>query len=180
MGLMIESKYWKEELERIAKTLQNIPNPKRWSERAVCVVERDLMIGFFIIRRLAELNKTSDKIKGTKLNVKRYKRKNSTINSLNQWSINTHYDLETGTHDLKSPKYIANQFIHSTISFVSRSENRNWHSVVIVSDYDRNEHLWEVPVSEIRNLFVTISRDYPKSIQYVFDAELNDYKINCE
>ncbi len=56
---MIESRYWKEELKRIAKTIATVKRPQRWSERAHCIVERDVMIGFFIVRRLIELHKVS-------------------------------------------------------------------------------------------------------------------------
>src|SRR3990172_4198339 len=44
---MIESCYWKEELKRIAKSIRRTERPARWSERALCIVERDLMLGFF-------------------------------------------------------------------------------------------------------------------------------------
>ena len=54
---MIESCYWKEELQRIATLIRPVANPKRWSERHHCTVERDIIIGFFIVRRLIELHK---------------------------------------------------------------------------------------------------------------------------
>jgi hypothetical protein len=41
---MIQSCDWKEELARIARTIRRVKVPGRWSERAHCIVERDLMI----------------------------------------------------------------------------------------------------------------------------------------
>ena len=67
--MAIESLYWKEELARIAKTIRPVPKPKRWSERAVCTVERDVMIGFFIVRRMIELYKVSARIAKMKIDV---------------------------------------------------------------------------------------------------------------
>ena len=66
---MIESRYWKEELARIAKTLKPFRKPLRWSERACCIVERDIMIGFFIIRRLIELHKKSSRTRDFNMKV---------------------------------------------------------------------------------------------------------------
>lgn len=56
---MVESQYWKEELARIAKTLEPVESPPEWTERAHCTVERDLCVGFFIVRRMIELYKVS-------------------------------------------------------------------------------------------------------------------------
>jgi hypothetical protein len=60
---MIGFRYWKEGVDPNRQTLQRVQNAGRWSERAHCVVERDLMIGFFMVRRLVELHKVSSKTK---------------------------------------------------------------------------------------------------------------------
>jgi hypothetical protein len=177
---MIESVYWKEELERIAKSIRRVPNPTRWTERGVCVVERDLMVGFFIVRRLLELNKLSSKTKGHKLKLYRHQRKSSRLTNLNHWDLDEHYDWEKEVQVLKGVKYVSNQFVHATVSFVTRDETRNWSDVLLVSDFDRNDQIWRVPISEIRDLFLLASDDYPAKISMIYNEEKGDYDISTD
>ena len=89
--MAIESQYWKEELARIAKSIRPVSKPKRWSERAVCTVERDVMIGFFITRRMIELHKVSSKISQRKFEVfSAPVTKN--ITKMNRYCLDENYD----------------------------------------------------------------------------------------
>ncbi len=58
---MIESIYWKEYLGQIAKSLRQMSRPPRRTERTCAIVERDIAVGFFIVRRLIEINKVSSR-----------------------------------------------------------------------------------------------------------------------
>jgi hypothetical protein len=74
------------------------------------------------------------------------------------------YDLNRQKREQKKPLYVSNQFIHSDISIVARDETRNWSDVFIVSDFDRKNCIWRVPVDQIRELFLTAAEDYPHTI----------------
>jgi len=54
---MLESHCWKEYLSRIAKRLDRWKTQRRWSERSICIFERDILIAFFCIRKLIEAGK---------------------------------------------------------------------------------------------------------------------------
>ena len=177
---MIESRYWKEELERIARSIRYVPNPPRWTERAVCVVERDISIGFFIIRRLVELHKLSRKTKDHKVKIYGHRRNETHLNNRNHWDLERHYNLDNDVPILKSVQYISNQFIHASVSFVVRDETRNWSDVLLVSDFDRNDQIWRVPISEIRDLFLLASNDYPAQISMIYNDEKGDYDISID
>ena len=176
---MIESRYWKEELSRIAKTIKPLRKPPRWSERACYVVERDLMIGFFIIRRLIELNKVSSRTRNFSMKVYSCPAREK-ITRLNGHRIPDAYDLENEKAETKKPSYISNQFIHAYTSFVLRDETRNWSDVYIISDFDRNDCIWRVPISVIRELFELVSDDYPSRLESVFDPCKGDYIVTTD
>ena len=175
---MIESRYWKEELNRIAKTLKPVRSPPRWSERAVCIVERDLMIGFFIIRRLIELSKVSSRTRDFNMKVYSCPSQGTNVTWINNHRIEKHYDIENEKIEIKKPLYMSNQFIHAYTSFVFRDETRNWSEIFIVSDFDRNDCIWRVPIPIIRELFELASDDYPTNIRAIFDKKKNDL-IQC-
>jgi hypothetical protein len=174
---MIESRYWKEELHRIARSLRHVQNPPRWSERAHCVLERDLMIGFFMVRRLIELRKVSMLTRNDKLSVFTYKAAGKSVTRLNGHAIWELYDMKQEIQASAKPLYIANQFVHAYTSFVARDESRNWSDVFVVSDYDRNDCIWRVPVAEIRRIFCIAAEDYPHITRMVFNEKRGDYDI---
>ena len=177
---MIESRYWKEELSRIAKTIKPLRKPRQWSERACCVVERDLMIGFFIIRRLIELNKVSSRTRDFSMKVYSCPTRKIKITRLDGHWIPDGYDLENEKTETKKPTYISNQFIHAYTSFVLRDETRNWSDVYVISNFDRNDCIWRIPISVIRELFELASDDYPSRLEYVFDPSKGDYIVTTD
>ena len=177
---MIESRYWGEELTRIAKTIEPLRKPPRWSERTHCVVERDLMIGFFIIRRLIELNKVSSRTRDYSLKVHACPAVAIEVTQLNKGWIFETYDLENEKQIIKKPLYISNQFIHAYMSFVFRDETRNWSDVYVVSEFDRNDCFWRVPIPVIRKLFELASDDYPSRLLSVWCPKKKDYVVTTD
>ncbi len=175
---MIESCYWKEELYRIAKSLRRVTRPARWSERAHCELERDLMIGFFLLRRLIELHIVSRRTRDDTLSVFSYKAVGTNVTRLKGHNIWEFYDMEQEHPEKKKSSYIANQFIHAYTSFVARDRTRNWCDVFVVSDYDRNDCIWRVPVAEIRRIFRVAAEDYPHTVRMTFNTKNGDYDVD--
>lgn len=176
---MIESIYWKEELSRIAKSIRPVSKPKRWSERAVCTVERDVMIGFFIVRRMVELSKVSSRVATGKLDVFSAPVTRN-VTKVNRFSVEENYDWNAEKAERKLVPYICNQCIHAYLSYVDRGQDRNWSDLLVVSDYDRNDVIWRVPFSTIIALFNAAADDWPASYQMTYDAKLGDYRIETD
>ena len=174
---MIESRYWKEQLALIAKTLKLVRKPPRWSVRACCIVERDIMIGFFIIRRLIELHMVSSRTRDFKMKVYSCPNQGNEVTWANNHRIFDHYDTENEKSETKKPFYMSNQFIHAYTSFVYRDGARNWSNIYVVSDRGRNDCIWRVPIHVIQELFKLASDDYPSQIVSTFDKEKRDYRI---
>jgi hypothetical protein len=174
--MAVESLYWKEELARIAKTIRPVLKPKRWSERAVCTVERDVMIGFFIVRRLIELQKVSPLIVDKKLDVFSAPATKD-ITKINWHCLEENYDWKAEKADQKSVSFLSNQCIHAYLSFVLRGKDRNWSDIVVVSDYERNKTVWRIPFPAIVELFEETSNDWPRTHQMTFNPKRRDYDI---
>jgi hypothetical protein len=174
---MIESCYWKEELQRISVCIRRVAKPPRWSERAHSVVERDLMIGFFLLRRLIELNLVSSATTQKPLHVFSYKARGKPVTMTNGHRIRELYDMENEVAETKKPSYVSNQFVHAYTSFVARDESRNWSDVFLVSDFDRNDCIWRVPVPVIESLFREASVDYPHEVSMKFNPKTGDYDV---
>ncbi len=99
------------------------------------------------------------------------------ITQLNGHWIPDGYDLDNEKAEIKKPTYISNQFIHAYTSFVLQDETHNWSDVYVISDFDRNDCIWRVPIPVIRELFELASDDYPSTLIYIFDPSKDDYKV---
>lgn len=135
------------------------------------------MIGFFIVRRLIELHKVSSKVRNFRMEVYSSPSRGKKATLLNCEALYELYDMDEERKEEKKPLYMSNQFIHAYTSFVARDEMRNWESVYVVSDFDRNDCIWRVPIASIRALFDLASRDEPRSISYTYNAQKGDYDV---
>ena len=174
---MIESCYWKEELLRIARSIRKVSNPARLSVRAAHIVERDIMVGFFLLRRLIEWNKVSSATRDQDLDVWSCRAHGKSVTLSNNHRFWELYDFDRQVPSKMKPVYISNQFIHAYTGFISRDETRNWSDVFVVSDFDRNDCIWRVPVSEIERIFRIAANDYPYHVTQVFNKVKGDYDV---
>jgi hypothetical protein len=158
--------------------MRRVSKPPRWTERAVCTVEMDLMIGFFMVRRLIELHKVSSRVIDFRMEVYSCPNVGKDVTMLNRGSIDELYKLENERREVKKPLYVANQFIHAYVSFVVTDQTRNWWSVYIVSDFDRNDCIWRVPIRTIRELFLRVSQDDLPSMTFTFNPQKRDYDVS--
>ena len=175
---MIESCYWKEELRRISKQIAPVAKPRRWSVRRHCTVERDIMIGFFIVRRMIELHKVSRDVKDFAMEIYTSPNLGKNVTLINSGRLDELYDINNERKQTKKPFYVSNQFIHAYTSFVMRNESRNWDSMFVVSDFDRNNCIWRVPIVAIRALFDLTSLDYPNEVHLKYNAQRRDYDVS--
>ena len=177
--MAIESLYWKEELARIAKSIRPVAKPKRWSERAVCTVERDVMVGCFMVRRMVELHKVSSRVAKLQLDVFSAPVVKA-VTKMSRFSVEENYDWNAEKAEKKPVLYVCNQCIHAYVSFVDRASDRNWSHLLVVSDYDRNNVIWRIPFASFIQLFEAASKDWPASVSMVYDEKLGDYKVTTD
>ena len=67
-----ESAYWKEELLGHARRIRRRQALKRWGDCASAGLEKDVLIGFYSIRKLIEAHKVSDEIRNRCLRLQGY------------------------------------------------------------------------------------------------------------
>jgi hypothetical protein len=73
--------------------------------------------------------------------------------------------------------YIANQFIHSSLLLITADQTRNWHSFYTVSDYDKKQCIWRIPVQQIATAFKIAANDYLEGFRYEYDEKKVEYRI---
>ena len=91
---MIEARYWKEDLLKYAKNFRPVKNPPRWSEKLQVDFEKEVIIAFFMIRKLFEAQKISSTTMNYLPTIYRYSYMAKQIHFLNYWKIEELYKLE--------------------------------------------------------------------------------------
>lgn len=173
----MESSYWKEFLGETASDLRRVAKPKRLTQRRYEIVERNIVISFFLLRRLIELKKVSSKVRDLRLDVFAWPSTGKRPTLLNNHRIEELYDAAKEHIQTKKPIYICNQVVHSYSTALVVDETRNWDSLFTVSDYDRKDCIWRIPVDVIVELLRAASLDYPYDLRYRLNEKTDDYDV---
>jgi hypothetical protein len=174
---MIESRYWKQDLLDYAKSFRPVKNPPRWSEKLHVNFEKDIIVSFFMIRKLLESHKFSSKIKSYKAQIYCSPCKIKP-NNRNFVDIQTIYDLTKEKPILKDLRFLCNQFIHGGAIFAYRKSDRNWGGIFTCSDFERAKFIYRIPVEEIIKILSLAGTDYPSSTTWEYDDKKQDYIVS--
>lgn len=179
--MIYESIYWKRELTRLSKKLEARKVNKRcWTNTQNGAFEKEVMIGFYIVRKLYESQKLPNTVASTKLKGKKYPNNGSLVHRVNYHRVSEHYDFEKVQELNFDLKFLANQIIHSYIFlpiFGSIEENGifNLYSICFCSDEHRNKWIYEISLNTLIELFEGIGECNISSGRYDFSPQKKDY-----
>lgn len=176
---MIESRYWKKDLLKHAKRLSPVKSPPRWSEKLIVNFEKELIISFFMVRKLFETHKVSSKSKKYQARIFECPAIRK-VTYLNDIIIEENYDLGKEKSITRNIVFIANQLIHSGTIFAYREKDRNWGGVYVCSDYERKNSIFRIPISEIKKIFHIVGNDDPTTLKMTYDHKKDDYVITAD
>ncbi|MCH8563669.1 hypothetical protein LTI14_10650 [Nesterenkonia sp. YGD6] len=157
--MISDSVPWKEELLKVATALERRAQTARWTERTGFLVERDLMIGMYTIRRLIESAKTSSLLPREHIALGMHPLIGPVPRSYDRWSYYEYYDLDSKRQARLPVERLVNLFIHSFIlEFYPPSEHgpaRIW----VVSDRARDKGLYSVSFERVVSLFHKVGNE---------------------
>jgi len=184
--MIAESYYWKKELLKLADKLTKRTKSKRWwTESQHGSFEKEVMIGFYIIRKLIEAKtKLSNSLVASKLDGRKYHNISKRVTWRNNHRFHECYDFENPKSCKFDLVFLCNQFVHSYIfspTFDCEDENINRSltlgAIHFFSDDKRNNWLFEVRIEVIIRIFKDIGNDYPSSSRQYYDPRKEDWII---
>jgi hypothetical protein len=155
-----ESCFWKYPLLNLVKEIEEWESTNDIDEAGFARIERELMIGFYSVRKLVEAKKLSDSVAEEKLNCKSFLNIKN-VNLKNWHHINKLYDLKTELKEKLDINFVFNQFIHSYVFIIAESDSSSLEGVYFCSDRYRNKKLFHIASSEIRRIFALVGNNYP-------------------
>ena len=180
---MIESRYWRDALRRDISWLRRKRHYLRWTEKQMVLYERKLMMVAFQIRSLLERPKVARTIATKSFYVIRYDRQGSTPVTKLTMDLERCFDLASPQRTSLLAPHLCNQLIHHYVMFVQSGRVGQFTTLLVASDYKRNECLFEMDVSKIIDFFALFSADKSAlansgdTVRYVWDEKSQDYDL---
>lgn len=151
---MIESRFWRQELRADVRWLREHQRFTRWSEKQQVLFERRLMLVAFQIRVLLERPKVSSNARKSSLSGQIYpKVGDGPVTLVNAVALEEHFDLDHPQSVQLPIRELCNQLIHHYVLFAVRGEQQKFETVLVFSDFKRNECLYEFDVDTLLDLF---------------------------
>jgi hypothetical protein len=150
---------WRTDIARTAERLRERLTQQRWHQRTFYLVEKDLMIGFYAIRRLIDSHKTSSRLSAKRIPVRVCPLLGKEPKVFDRWSPWEYFDFESKQRSDINVGSLQNEFIHSFILMLSFSEESKFLGVFVGSDRTKRKQVFEVPIGEIIDLFDYVARE---------------------
>lgn len=144
-----DSTPWKDELIAVANRLQKKTTQKRWTERSGFLVERDLMVSAYSLRKLIDNYKVSDSLVQRQFPLERFDLFDSgkVPDLLGRYAVWEFYDLEKPVKTVMPLVKVCNQIVHSWLWMLSfRESDSMFDGVYVSSDTARQRWLYRIPI----------------------------------
>lgn len=151
--MIADSVPWRYELLKVAVALERRSEMARWTTRTGFLVERDLLVGMFTIRRLIESAKTSSLLPGERVSLRVHRVKDRVPGIYDRWSYWEYYDMDSKQQTQLTVRDLVGLFIHSFVLEFYPSTEDGPATIWVVSDRDRHKWIYSIPFAPLVALF---------------------------
>lgn len=151
---------WREDLLKVAAAVERRSKVRRWTARTGFLVERDLMVGMFTIRRLIESAKTSSLLPRERVSLRMHPLQDRVPGIYDRWSYWEYYDMESKRQTELTVRELVTLFIHSFVLEFYPSSEHGSATVWVVSDRDRHKWLYSIPFATLVALFRRVGDEH--------------------
>lgn len=173
-----DSHYWKDDLLKYARDLQRRKSQRRWSDGSFARIERNVMLGFYAIRKLIDARKLSTPLVEQLIPLSCFPSKGTRVTLFNSSRIEKHYDFGKKAKLKKDLVFVCNQVIHSFVFEVEILPRGSLAGFLVSSDHERCKRLFRIPVGEVIRIFERTGKDYPHFMSAEFCEKRGDYVIS--
>ena len=200
--MIYESYYWRKELLNISeKITKKIEVKKNWSDSKRAKFEQEIMVGFYIIRKLMEANKLTNKLCSTSISCKIYISKHAKIKRMDRYAFFDNYELEKPKIVKRDLKFFINQFVHSYLFIpiidltdqesilkmddekISEEERieiyengkKELLGIFVNSDENKDKYLYEIDVKTIIKIFQQVGNCVITKVDMTFNPKKGDF-----
>lgn len=173
-----ESSYWKEDLLKLAQKLRARSKQRKWPQRSLANVEKEVFFAFFAIRKLIEAKKLSDKIANRAVRASSFASRGRPVTYMNWHRLDRLYDLASPRAVSLRLPFLCNQIIHSYAFSTEHAGGGGLSAILFCSDRKRNRSLYRLSLCRILRLLSDVGRDYAHSAVFNWDPAKKDYTVH--
>lgn len=181
--MIYESHYWKTELIKLSKKLtKRIPYKRFWTDAQNGAFEKEIIIGFYIVRKLIVSIRLPNRLVSTKITGCKFPNNGKTVHLMNTHKFYEYYDFDNGKTEKFDLRFLINQIIHSYIfspDFDLNEENGEMtlSAIHFCSDDQRNKWIYELKISTVIDLIYKIGNSHVTNSSMTFDKNKKDYRV---
>ncbi|MFH1467838.1 MAG: hypothetical protein ABIO70_25865 [Pseudomonadota bacterium] len=153
-------------MKRIGVDLSRRRTQVRWPDRSLALVERNLMIGYYIIRKLMEAKKLSDQYTGQSVRLRLHRRIGKVPDVLDWHRVEHFVDLGKPVLIDRSLKFLCDQVVHSFVFMVSTADEGGLDGFFVASDRARSSCIYFVAVEDAVATFLGAANDEIKAASW--------------
>ena len=175
--MITESYYWKRPLLTGASVIRKNMGAGHMTDAQFAQTEREILIGFYSIRKLLEATGTvSPETRDMKVALRWYAKYSAkpVVDWRNRWEFWELYDLDDVKSEPRDLLYVTHRMIHSFILILSSDDGG--HGAFFTSDRDKEARLNFISTDEIARVFEIVGNDYPSSFHSWRDKATSEMK----
>jgi hypothetical protein len=160
---MIRESYpWKRDLLRDADIIERWAAKKTDSEYRSMLLEKKVFLSAFVIRKLIEDYKITDRITESSILCRVYPSRGTEVNFKSRHDIDKHYDLSSVQRANINIRSFANQIIHNFVFMFEFPEERfsPIPGFVVASDLGKDRQLYGVTLSAYLSAMRSVGNDW--------------------
>ncbi|WP_454730399.1 hypothetical protein [Cellulosimicrobium protaetiae] len=143
---------WKETLDRIATDIERRAGQKRWTDRTGFLMERDVMVASFAMRKLLDTpGKVSDEARRESVEVLSHPLVGKHPDFYDRYEFWEMFDLEQGEQERISVRELCNRVVHSMVFSFNGTEEppHRLEGIFVASDWSAKRSLTYICVAEL-------------------------------
>ncbi|MDP8980914.1 MAG: hypothetical protein M3O35_10015 [Acidobacteriota bacterium] len=157
--MILESRFWKDDLLAHAASLRARMAQQRWSDASFARCEQSIMLGFYAIRKLIEARRLSRSTRIAPVPMRSYPARGIPATLANKDRVEQLYDLEHGLACKRPLRFVCNQAIHSFVFLLVTDEQRHLVGVMVNTTNNCSEEVLELSAMTIADVFERVGKD---------------------
>lgn len=167
-------KYWRKNLKKMSESLKKRYNQQRWDVRSENKVEKEVFIGFFMVRKLIENDLVAQAIKDRNIELMEYDKISDTYNDPLMFPRS--YDLMNGNKVQLTYRKLANQFIHSYYLSPFVPLKKSLVGFYFASDWNHSERIYYLSLLEVIQVYNSVYQNKPLNFILIHNPD-NTYTV---
>jgi hypothetical protein len=150
--MIFNTRYWKDELKRLAKALRRHAKQRRWVAASDASVEKCVMVGFYAIRKMLESFHPALKAPAS-VRVTAFPRNSTKLSPISWPEVGEAFDLTKPCRETLKLKVACNQVIRSHFFSLWLGPDRTLRGVFLCSDRLKAQKVYRLDLDTIVALF---------------------------